>query len=219
MYKKGFTLVEVLITLAIIGVVAAITLPPLMQNYRKHVVETRLKSFYSTMNQAIIQSELVNGDKVNWEFPYNNGGYTKNGLDNFYNTYFKDYLKISEKKFIKVRNNYYILIYFNNGSAAKIGYAGVDWNFYPYAKNVEKTDVVLGRDIFMFGFYTNVYKYISNICTQYPIWCKYFVGKGMEPYIKIQWTGKYADLKDNYGYAKIIQLNGWKIPKDYPFRF
>lgn len=39
----GFTLAEVLITLGIIGVVAALTLPALVQNYRNQVVETRLK--------------------------------------------------------------------------------------------------------------------------------------------------------------------------------
>ena len=33
--KKGFTLAEVLITLGIIGVVAALTLPSLITNYRK----------------------------------------------------------------------------------------------------------------------------------------------------------------------------------------
>lgn len=33
--KRAFTLVEVLITLGIIGVVAALTLPALIENYQK----------------------------------------------------------------------------------------------------------------------------------------------------------------------------------------
>ena len=51
--KNAFTLAEVLITLGIIGIVVALTLPTLIQNHRNQVVETRLKKFYSTINQAI----------------------------------------------------------------------------------------------------------------------------------------------------------------------
>ena len=54
--KIAFTLAEVLITLGIIGVVAALTIPTLMANQRKKVVETRLAKFYSSINQAIVRS-------------------------------------------------------------------------------------------------------------------------------------------------------------------
>ena len=40
--KKAFTLAEVLITLAIIGIVAAITIPTLVKNYKKKVITVRL---------------------------------------------------------------------------------------------------------------------------------------------------------------------------------
>lgn len=33
--KQGFTLAEVLITLGIVGVVAALTIPTIVQNYKK----------------------------------------------------------------------------------------------------------------------------------------------------------------------------------------
>lgn len=49
--NPAFTLAEVLITLGIIGVVAALTIPVLTQNYKKRVVETRLQKFYSTINK------------------------------------------------------------------------------------------------------------------------------------------------------------------------
>lgn len=35
MFKKAFTLAEILITLGIIGVVAAMTMPVLIENYKK----------------------------------------------------------------------------------------------------------------------------------------------------------------------------------------
>ena len=41
---KAFTLAEVLITLGIIGVVAALTLPNLVANYKKQVLVTQLKA-------------------------------------------------------------------------------------------------------------------------------------------------------------------------------
>ena len=41
--KKGFTLAEVLITLGIIGVVAALTMPMLIQNYKNRVYVNQLK--------------------------------------------------------------------------------------------------------------------------------------------------------------------------------
>ena len=47
---KGFTLAEVLITLGIIGVVAALTMPALINKYQKKVLEVKLKKAYSVIN-------------------------------------------------------------------------------------------------------------------------------------------------------------------------
>lgn len=66
--KAAFTLAEVLITLAIIGIVAAITIPSLIQSYKKTEYSTKLKKFYSTMQQAIQMSEIDNGPLESWEF-------------------------------------------------------------------------------------------------------------------------------------------------------
>lgn len=51
MKKKAFTLAEVLLTLSIIGVVAAMTLPILIKNYQKHVLVNQLKKSYSVISQ------------------------------------------------------------------------------------------------------------------------------------------------------------------------
>ena len=59
---KGFTLAEVLITLGIIGIIAAMTLPTVIQKYRKQEVETKLAKFYSVMNQALKLSISENGE-------------------------------------------------------------------------------------------------------------------------------------------------------------
>ena len=61
--KIAFTLAEVLITLGIIGVVAAMTLPVLIQNNINRTVETRLAKFYSVFNQALKMAEVEYGDK------------------------------------------------------------------------------------------------------------------------------------------------------------
>ena len=50
--RAAFTLAEVLITLGIIGVVAALTLPTLIQNHQKQVYVTQLKKAYSTLTNA-----------------------------------------------------------------------------------------------------------------------------------------------------------------------
>ena len=63
---RAFTLAEVLITLGIIGVVAALTMPSLIANHNKRVVETRLQKFYSSMNQAIKMAELDYGERDVW---------------------------------------------------------------------------------------------------------------------------------------------------------
>jgi len=53
-FKKGFTLAEVLITLAIIGVVAALTIPALISSTNSSKFTTALKKNLSTLNSALL---------------------------------------------------------------------------------------------------------------------------------------------------------------------
>ena len=53
MRKKAFTLAEVLITLGIIGIVAALTIPSLIQKYKKIQYVTGLQKGYTIMSNAM----------------------------------------------------------------------------------------------------------------------------------------------------------------------
>ena len=64
--RAAFTLAEVLITLGIIGVVAALTLPTLIQNHQKQVYVTQLKKAYSTLGNAF-NKMAVDEDVVDWK--------------------------------------------------------------------------------------------------------------------------------------------------------
>ena len=61
--KYAFTLAEVLITIGIVGVVATITIPTLMNNYQKKNWESGLKKAYGTVTnacQAMLNDENTN---------------------------------------------------------------------------------------------------------------------------------------------------------------
>ena len=64
--KKGFTLAEVLITLGIIGVVAAITIPNLITKVQNNIYVNQFKKSYSVMQQGL--KKLVNDDDFLGDF-------------------------------------------------------------------------------------------------------------------------------------------------------
>ncbi len=237
--RAAFTLAEVLITLGIIGVVAALTLPTLMSNYRKQVVETRLSKFYSSMNQLIMLSEVDNGPKEFWEeqpketYDVDEDGNQDRTQESkmvpWFNKYIKPYINALDAT---VDPNLYVgrvLVKFPDGSAAIIG--NQSWYFFPEAKDyktsldtnnkviVDQSQV--GTKVFTFFFKPN-----DKISTY-----KYHYKKGVEPY-KCGWNGKREMLlnEDSVGCKEhvtnerayctaLIQMNGWKIPKDYPLKF
>ena len=51
-FNKAFTLAEVLITLVIIGVIAAVTIPTVINNTKKQEYVSKLKKVYSTLSAA-----------------------------------------------------------------------------------------------------------------------------------------------------------------------
>ena len=95
--KAAFTLSEVLITLGIIGVVAAMTMPVLIQRHREKVIVSQLKKSYSTIQQAYLMAVNELGTPDQWAL--NDDLLTDNDdVDDSKNLlyYMKDYLKITK---------------------------------------------------------------------------------------------------------------------------
>ena len=97
--KNGFTLAEILITIGIIGVVSAMTIPTLVTNYQKKQTAQRLKKSYAELQQAIKLSEAENDDVSGWN-------YSQDG-DKFFDQYIAPYMKgIIKKDNINLKDTY-----------------------------------------------------------------------------------------------------------------
>ena len=232
--RPAFTLAEVLITLGIIGVVAAMTMPALIANYNNHITEVRLKKFYSIFNQAIQQSVAENGDTSTWDYSFS-GQYDDDKqetledysgvLNGNFDKYIAPYMKIVDKKVVTSQNNalYKVQLYYlPDGSA--FGYPLIhNREIYFFPKNavrcLENYKTIKDSGaicVFTFEFYPNN----SN-----KDW-KYLYRKGLEPFL-YQWDGNVETLRAGATYScgksrgyctALIAYNGWKIPKDFPVK-
>lgn len=66
LFHFGFTLAEVLIVLLIIGVIAAVTIPTLMQNKERQSTISALKKEFAALSNAYNLAVNENGDPSNW---------------------------------------------------------------------------------------------------------------------------------------------------------
>ena len=66
--KVAFTLAEVLITLGIIGIVAAMTIPTLIANYQEKQTVSKLQKVYATLKNAFELSKVEYGDYETWSW-------------------------------------------------------------------------------------------------------------------------------------------------------
>ena len=64
---EGFTLVEILLAIGILGVVAAITIPALIQHTNRKDWMTALKKSYTILSEGFKQTEALNGKIASWE--------------------------------------------------------------------------------------------------------------------------------------------------------
>lgn len=68
----GFTLAEILLTLGIIGIVASMTIPPLINNANDTALKNQWKKDYTSINQATMSMMKDNGGSITNLFPDNN---------------------------------------------------------------------------------------------------------------------------------------------------
>lgn len=89
--NSGFTLADVLITLAIIGIVAALTIPVLLANYHKKVLKTEFIKKYAEISQAVLLAKSEsNGNFKSYCTNYVNSEYNnKEECFALFDKYFK----------------------------------------------------------------------------------------------------------------------------------
>ncbi len=96
--KKSFTLAEVLITLVIIGIIAAITVPVIMANHRKSETTAKLKKFNSTIQNAIKLAETEWGVPLEeWDVSDMDDGYDYGGDGRYFIKYLAKYIKYNKE--------------------------------------------------------------------------------------------------------------------------
>ena len=226
--KKGFTLAEVLITLGVIGVVAAMTMPTLIKNYQKTVTATRLKATYSTISQAVRMSEVDNGPVASWKLPPD----TISARKSFVDTYFKPYLKnikecdstqncLGEKiyslngsEISEVTKQVFIL---NNGVVLSFTFQGGTNIQIDTDINGKKGPNTSGKDRFTIVVNVGI-KENSIIANNRPLGTVNFFCQGNSiDFLKNNST--YGCNKNAQGACcgAWIMENGWKIPDEYPW--
>lgn len=225
----AFTLAEVLITLGIIGIVAAMTMPSLIQSYRKQEASARLKKFNSIFNQMMIMSEEDNGPSSEWErsgdIQDENGNLDWNAnfseQRRFFEKYFAKYIKyvkIEDGSIENDENNNVVpkaqvAIYFGDGSRAHF-YNGGAFSFV-YDVNGSKPPNVAGRDQFVWDIWpseTAGYYYPEghNYGTRRMMWDRNNMTRS-----------QYLNFCKNNGTvycARLLELDNWEFKKDYPYR-
>ena len=92
-HKVAFTLAEVLITLGIIGIVAALTWSSVIQNYREQQTVAKLKKTYSLLSQAMASAVNEYGTLDTWGL---GGGDSPTGAKILQDQLLTPYLKIAD---------------------------------------------------------------------------------------------------------------------------
>ena len=231
--NKAFTLSETLITLAIVGVIAALTISNLISKYNKHLTEVRLKQAFSMLSQGINESINDNGPISEWDIPNPNLSINnyREAVANHITPYFKDakYSYISREQVRHCSGGYRCprydvtgnevsrgytynyswenIIQFNNGMIAQIdmtGWANPEPILY-VDLNGTKNPNTYGKDIFSFQINKN--KLIMRNPGNF---------KTVETILEKD-CNKTNSLYSGASCGAAIQMNGWKIPPNYPW--
>lgn len=240
----GFTLAEVLITIGIIGVVAALTIPNLISNHKKQTTETALKKYNSILNQTLIHSEVDNGSAVNWDW-------NTNESDMFFAKYFAPYIGVVKGQkasipgvglYYKVYNslgeipweynntNYFKTVWYQlpDGGAVSFSlnhtynpnlFTGYFTVIIPNGSN--RSHLVIGRDVFQFMVSHSVNGDDFKIEPDVFMWSCSQIDE-QRSMINERCRGENlgsSGLPQAEYCTKLLACNGWKIPHDYPVRF
>ncbi len=150
MNKKAFTLAEVLITLGIIGIVAAMTIPTLISKYQEKAYITQLKKSYSVLQNAFQLAIAEHGTVNLWGLTTTVSGTDEEGnkiLDssaqNLIFSYIKPYLKIASYKNETSKNSLYEYLSLD-GTKREIAETVSDNNKQYSATLVDGTYITIG---------------------------------------------------------------------------
>ncbi len=222
--KRAFTLAEVLITLGIIGVVAAMTIPVLITKYQKEQIVVRLKKTYTVMNQAVRMS-IANDtwtqpptDKrydqaamVEWLktalIPYLNGAqvYDKNPIDQFPASY--PAIVLADGSTLVLNNNAQIHVLYDLNGNKGPNKAGKDWFYFMLDYNLNTNTKQMGY------FYPSGYVFAKSSDDDENPHDNYIYGDRDK---MIKFCGERANGYSN-SCALLIMNDGWQIKDDYPW--
>jgi len=206
--RAGFTLAEVLITLGIIGVVAAMTIPTMITKYHRTVAETKLKKFYSTMNQAVRMSIADHGEFTFMDTSDVTTAANAAKISDWYNEYILKYLTgIQTIDTGEGFNQQYIKVILNDGTGfvSYMASYGTLWIFY-CLNAMDKScqpESYNGKNTFLFSFNAKQNPFDTGSH-----------GASMSD-VKRSCYKKTTDSR--HGCSELIKRNGWKIPDDYPW--
>ncbi len=207
--NKSFTLSEVLITLVVIGIIAAITVPVIMANHKKTEASSKLKKFYATLDNAIRLAEIENGT------PVNEWNYSGNGTSIF-EKYLSKYFSIAkfekdEYREINAKYNAWSgSVYLNDGTLFGFDAPSV----VIFDLNGDKGPNTYGRDIFVFE--TGLYN--KRLISDWGVFGEdndTFDEAGMGVYSR---TDLIEACKDQRCCTKLLELDGWEFKDDYPYK-
>ena len=225
--ELAFTLAEVLITLGIIGVVAAMTIPTLIENYQKNQTVTKLQHAISVINQAYkLSYDDVGEPSVQESFDM--------GAEKYFKTYWAPYLKV-----LTYCSGYTVCGYKNNHPFTFIDNSNTTNSVYDPNTKIS----FLTADGFFYIIYTAFYKTTQdgNILAPYNLILVdinggaepnragrdlFFLtrtqtdGGGVQPQGYDKSMNGVRDNCLNRGQycADYIRRSGWKIDKNYPWK-
>ena len=230
--KVAFTLAEVLITLGIIGVVAALTLPVIIPKIDKAITVNQLKKSFSTLYQLILLSEKDNGEVWEWESP-DEYSYTFNESE-FFKKYFEPYLK----KVVDYKSNLPNVEYATyNIDGDRVPLAR-SWTILPDGSSIGLFNNSGGEDGSLPGGGTYMWIFIDVNNKQPPnrLGRDIFMAELVRNKRIVMWGSDYNNrnslITDKYGYSckkgtheryaggncgALIQMDGWEIKDDYPW--